>query len=240
MENSIYLGLSRQMTLRTNMDIIANNVANMNTPGYRGQNLLFKEYISNPRGADDPLSFVYNQGQYQVSEAGSVRQTENPLDFALVGPGFIGVQAPGDEPAYTRAGNLQIGANGELQTSAGFGVIDSGGAVITIPKGSREINIDEKGVISNQGGEFGRIKIVEFDNIQELRPMGNNIYTTEAVSGEATKTRIKQGYLESSNVKPIIEMTRMVETLRSYQSVQNILKIENDRLRGAIQKLTRG
>ncbi|HRQ61733.1 MAG TPA: flagellar hook-basal body complex protein, partial [Alphaproteobacteria bacterium] len=89
MENSIYLGLSRQMVLRTNMNIVANNVANMNTPGYRGQNTLFEEYVSDPRGSDDPLSFVYDYGQYEDTKQGPLSATSNPLDVALNGPGFM-------------------------------------------------------------------------------------------------------------------------------------------------------
>ena len=96
------------MVLRNNMGIIANNVANMNTPGYRGQNLMFQEYLSEPRGHDDALSFVYDSGQYQITDPGPLAQTNNPLDVALVGPGFIGVNGPGDQPSYTRAGNLTM------------------------------------------------------------------------------------------------------------------------------------
>ena len=107
MENSIYLGLSRQMTLRTNMDIIANNVANMNTPGYRGQNLIFREYLSEHRrtgevDTDDPLSFVYDQGQYEITTPGPVSFTGNPLDVSVIGPGFMGVQGPGSIVGWRR------------------------------------------------------------------------------------------------------------------------------------------
>src|SRR5262245_41709906 len=119
MENTIYLGLSRQMVLQDNMQIVANNVANVNTPGYRGQNLLFLEHISDPRGGDDPLSFVYDKGQYKNTQAGSLRSTGNPLDIALEGPGFIGVQAPNGKTAYTRAGNFQLSPEGILITQSG-------------------------------------------------------------------------------------------------------------------------
>ena len=238
MENSIYLGLSRQMTLRTNMDIIANNVANMNTLGYRGQNLVFKEFISDPRGADDELSFVNAQSQYQISTPGSVQITGNSLDVALVGPGYMGVQASDGQIAYSRAGNLQMGADGRLVNSAGLPIADAGGSSITIPSGSTEIKIDNKGFVSNQDGQIGQIMIVEFENIQKLEPIGNGLYKTDAATTPAEKTVIKQGQLENSNVKPVIEMTRMIDTLRSFQSVQKVLETENDRLRGAIQKLT--
>ncbi len=239
MENSIYLGLSRQMTLRTNMDIIANNVANTNTPGFRAQNLVFEEFISDPRGADDAMSFVQDQSQYQLTDPGPVKVTGNALDVALIGPGYMGVQAPDGQVAYSRAGHLQMSADGTLVTSAGLPVADAGGATITVPASSTEIKIDDQGFVSNQDGQVGQIMIVEVENVQALEPIGNGLYKTDAATTPATETTMKQGQLEGSNVKAVIEMTRMIETLRSYQSIQQVLQTENDRLRGAIQKLTK-
>ena len=241
MENSIYLGLSRQMTLRTNMDIIANNVANMSTNGYRGQNTLFEEHIFNPRDKEtDPLSFVYDRGQYQATEPGPLSTTGNQLDIALVGPGFLGVQAPGGDIQFTRDGSFQIEADGTLVTQAGFPVASFGGGNIVIPPDSTEIKIDETGMISNQNGELGQIMVTEFDNIQGLEQRGNNLYAVTGTNEQpAANTRVKQGMLEGSNVKPVIEMTNMIETLRDYQSMQNAMEKENERLRSAIQKLTR-
>lgn len=239
MENSIYLGLSRQMALQNNMDTIANNVANVNTPGFRGQNLLFHEFISDPAGSKlDPLSFVYDDGQYEVTAPGPVKTTGNPLDIALDGPGFIGVVAPSGKVAYTRAGNFQLGAGGILETSAGYPVSSTGGSSITIPADSTEINIDEKGGIHNQNGQVGQIKIAEFGDVKTLQALGHNLYLPSAPEQPATKTRVKQGVLEGSNVEPVIEMTRMIDTLRSFQNVQNVLQSENDRLRSAIRQLT--
>jgi flagellar basal-body rod protein FlgF len=238
MENTIYLGLSRQMTLQTKLDVIANNVANMSTPGYRGQNLLFSEYVSKPRGSTDSLSFVYDPGQYQNTESGSVSYTENPLDIYLSGPGFMGVQGP-DGINYTRAGNLEMRADGTLITSAGFPVAGAGGGAIVVPANSREISIDENGFVSNQDGQLGQLMIMEFENLQELKPLGNNLYKTDAAGAAAENTVVRQGALEGSNVNPVLEMTRMIDALRSFQNVHNIMNSENERLRTAIQQLTR-
>ena len=244
MENSIYLALSRQLVLRTNMDMISNNIANMNTSGYRGQNMLFEEYLSDPngktidRGANDELSFVYDRGQYQTTTQGSLRFSGNPLDVALEGPGFFGVQGPGDEVMYSRNGQFQLGTDGSLLTSAGFAVAGQGGGAITIPEGSTEIKIDRNGVVSNQDGQVGQLMVVEFENIQELEPVGNNLYSSPEPGTPQQESRVLQYQLEGSNVQPIVEMTRMIETLRSYQSTQRVLQTENERLRSAIQKLT--
>jgi len=238
MENTIYLGLSRQVTLNNNMQIIANNVANLNTPGYRGQNLLFHEFVSEPRGFDDPLSFVYDEGQYQDTASGSFSTTGNPLDIALAGPGFIGINGAGGQPTYTRDGNFQKSADGRLVTSSGAEVSGLGGGAITIPPDSTSVSIDEQGFVSNQNGILGQIKIVEFDNIQELEPLGSNQYRTDAPEVPAANTVVRQGQLEGSNVNAVLEMTRMIDTLRSFQSVHNLLNSENERLRDTIQQLT--
>lgn len=244
MENSIYLGLSRQLTLQRNMDIIANNIANANTSGYRGQNLIFQEFISDPsgkttdRGSDNELSFVYNRGQYENTDPGSLSFTGNPLDVALAGPGFMGIQGPGEEVMYSRAGEFQIDSNGTLLNSSGFPVADQGGAPIVIPPNSSDIAIDEKGFISTRDGQIGQIMVVEFENPQTLEAMGNSLYRSPEAGLPAENTRVRQGQVEGANVKPVIEMTNMIETLRGYQSTQKILESENDRLRSAIQKLT--
>jgi len=237
MENTIYLGLSKQMTLRTNLDVIANNIANVNTPGFRGQNLLFHEFISDPRGADDELSFVYDEGQYELTDPGSIKETGNPLDVSLVGPGFIGVNAPGGE-AYTRAGNFQMAADGTIVTAAGFSVASQNGGNIIVPPNTTEIDIDEQGNVSAEGNVIGQIRIVEFDNVQQLRALGNSTYEADAAPRPAVITRMRQGQLENSNVKPVVEMTRMIDTLRTFQSVNNVLQSENERLRTAIRQLT--
>lgn len=240
MENSIYIGLSKQMVLRNDMSIIANNVANMNTTGFRGQNTLFEEYLSNQRGkttdkgADDTLSFVYDRGQYQNTKAGSIQQTGNQLDVALNGPGFIAIEGPNGQEAYTRAGDFQIDANGALVTADGYRVKGN----ITIPSDATEVKIDRTGAISTQNGQIGALEIVEFENVQTVKPLGGNLYTTEDAAQPATNTVVVQGALEGSNVNGVLEMTRMIETLREYQSLNQLMSKENDRLRTAIQKLT--
>ncbi len=238
MENTIYLALSRQTVLKSQMDMVANNVANMNTPGFRSQHILFEEYISDPKKADDPLSFVYDVGQFQSEAPGPVTFTGNQMDIALEGPGYIGVQIAGGNTAYTRAGNFQLSADGGLMTSEGLPVADAGGAPINIPADSTEINIDKQGFISNQNGALGQIQIVEFANPENLEPIGSNLYTSAEPSVLAENTTVQQGMVEGSNVNPVQEMTSMIEILRSFQSTQQLIQGENERLRNAIRKLT--
>lgn len=240
MENSIYVGLSRSVALQREMDTVSNNIANMNTPGYRGQHMMFKEYVEDPRGIMDPLSMVLDYGQFMSNKPGAMKLTGNKLDVALQGPGFMHVQGPGGETMYTRAGNFKTTVSGELVTAEGNPVLSNGGGPITIPAGTTDISIAEDGTISNQDGVVGQIGMTEFPNINELDAVGDSMYrASENANGQpAQETRMVQGLLEGSNVNSIVEMTRMIDVHRSYQSVQRMLQTEHDRQRGMIQRLT--
>lgn len=237
MENSIYVGLSKQIVLRENMNIIANNVANMNTAGYRGQNMVFSEYIEDPRYMKEDVSMVLDYGQYQKTDAGPIKVTGNPLDVALVGNGFMGM-ITNEGIQYTRAGNFAVNANNTLVNSLGISVANTNGGEITIPPDAKEIMIDRTGVISTDQGALGQLMIREFASDQDLNPAGNGLYTTEAEPQEPTNTTVLQGNLEGSNVQAVVEMTRMIDVSREYQSVQNMMNSENERLRNAIRKLS--
>lgn len=237
MENSLYIGLSKQVALRRNVDIVANNIANMNTSGYRGQNLMFKEHISDPRGARFENSQVSTIGQYDNTEAGTMQATESPLDVAVDGPAFLGVVTP-DGVSYTRSGSFKMDATGQLQTQAGFPVSSAGGGPITIPANAKSISITEEGFISTENGVVAQLMVQEFENPQMLTPAGNGLYTSEDPGIPAVKSRLMQGLLEGSNVKPIIEMTKMIDSSRSYISVTKMVDQEHNRIRDMIKKLS--
>lgn len=238
MENSVYIGLSKQVVLRENMDIIAQNVANINTPGYRGQNMIFTEFIEDPRYMEEDISMVLDYGQYQMTDPGSIKETGNPLDIALVGNGFLGIQTP-EGIQYTRAGNLTMDAQGILKNARGMEVASNGGGNITIPRDAQEVSIDRNGVVSTDQGQIGQLMIVEFENYQELNPAGNGLYETTADAIPAEKTSVHQGKLEGSNVQAVVEMTRMIEVSREYQAVQKMMESEHERLRSSAQRLAR-
>ena len=236
MENSVYVGLSKQVVLKENMDIIAQNVANVNTPGYRAQNMIFSEYIEDPRYMKEDIAMVLDYGQYQKTDPGNVKVTENPLDIALVGNGFLGIETP-EGIQYTRAGNLIMDSEGVLRNARGMPVASEGGGEITIPRDATEISIDRNGIISTEQGQIGQLMVREFNNYQELNPAGNGLYTTTEAGIPADGTEVLQGKLEGSNVQAVIEMTRMIDVLREYQAVQNMMTSEHERLRSSAQRL---
>ncbi|MCB9964357.1 MAG: flagellar basal-body rod protein FlgF [Rhodospirillales bacterium] len=238
MENSLYVALSRQVGLDEKMAIVANNIANINTPGYRAQNMVFSEFLADPKGLKDPLSEVLDYGQYQSTAPGAIRTTENPLDVALDGPGYMGIQTA-EGPAYSRNGRLSLNVNRELVNAAGLPVMDEGGNAISVPADAKEIIIAEDGSVSSQNGVIGKIKIVTFANEQDMEAKGNGVYITAQAEQPAENTRIIQGAYEESNVQAVLEMTRMIETSRAFQGTQNMLQSEHDRQRTMIQRLTR-
>ena len=238
MENSLYIGLSGQMAIKSQMDLIAQNVANINTPGYRGQNGVFEEYLSKPRGMHTSMSMVNDYGQFQVAEPGPVKVTGNSLDVALVGPGFMGIQTP-EGIQYTRAGNFSMDAQGRLLNARGMAVASAGGGDIIIPPDAKDVYIDHQGVVSTDDGEIGQIMVHEFSSEQVLEPAGNGLYKAPEGGVPATNTRVSQGKLEGSNVQGVLEMTRMIEVSREYQMMQRLMQNEHERIRGAIQRLGR-
>lgn len=245
MVNSIYTGLSRQMSLAEKMDTIANNVANMSTPGYRAQNMIFKEYITRPgpsEGREDPpgpLSMVMDYGQYQDTGSGPLQRTGNPLDLAVQGDGWFGVQTASGL-RYTRAGNFTLNSNGDLITTTGDKVASAGGGTLTIPQGAKEISIARDGTISTESGSVGNLMVMSFPNDQAMIREGNGYYTTtqQGTPATAAGSQVMQGMLEGSNVKPILEMTRMIEVSRAYQATQRMMEDEHDRQRAMIQRMT--
>lgn len=238
MENTIYIGLSRLNALQENMNLIANNIANINTPGYKASKMVFSEYLDKPKGMKETLSMVEDYGNFHVKENGPIKSTGNPLDVALQGPGYFGVQGQGGKTFYTRAGNFALDVEGNVVTPQGYKVLDSGGAPITLPPGTQDIIIDRSGSISTKEGTIGQLMVQEFSNIDKLTAVGNTLYSSADAGTPSTTTQVVQGAIEGSNTQGVLEMTDMIDVSRSYQSVARMLQNEHDRVRGAIKTLT--
>lgn len=238
MENTSYIGLSQAKALRSWMDVTANNVANMSTPGFKGQDMLFKEYLTKPKGGDK-ISMVQDYGTFRNMAQGPLQQTHNPLDLALQGDGFFAVQTD-KGVRYTRSGSFMLNDKSQIVTPEGFPVLGDGSQPVTVQPGAAKITVTGKGNVSTELGEAGKIKVVVFDEEQDLVPVGYNMFeAVEQQEKPADNTSVMQGMIEGSNVQPIVEMNKMIEILRLYQQTSRMLQTDHDLQRSVISKLTR-
>lgn len=237
MENALYIGLSRQIVLQQQMNTVANNIANMNTPGFKAQKMVFEEYLVTPEQTGEEMSMVLDYGQFTDKSQGPLKLTGNPLDVALEGDGFFMVESP-QGTRYTRAGNFTLNGNGEIVNASGYRVLNSGEGPITIPADAKEIKIGTNGEISTDAGVVGQLGVVEFEDMQALESIGNGMFDDKSGTAAASlNTVVRQNMIEGSNVQSVMEMTDMIEVSRQYQSMQKMLQGEHDRQRSTIQKL---
>ena len=243
MENASLVGLSRQVALRRELDVIANNVANMNTSGFKSEQMAFGEYLA-PRARDEsfpmrpdrPLSFVEDLSTWHDQSGGVVQTTGAETDVAIDGDGFFVVEGAGGT-RYTRNGAFQINAQGMLVTSEGARVLSTAGPIQFAPT-ERGLTISSDGTIATNEGIRGKLRVARFDNLQDLAKDGISQFRSDATPGEPNaRTRLIQGAIEKSNVKPVAEMSRLVEVTRAYESVTAMLSRQDDIHRSAIEKL---
>lgn len=250
MQNTLLIGLSRQVALKRELDVVANNIANLNTTGFKSDGAMFEEFIAptaragNSSGADNRVSFVRDRATWIDMSQGPVEHTGNTLDVAIDGNGFLAVQTPNGE-RYTRNGALQINAKGELVTSEGYQVLGDSGVILFQPK-DHDITISEDGTISVREGTSvqteslrGKLRVAGFKNPGQLQKDGAGTFKAppNITPQPEAQSRIVQGAIEKSNVRAVLEMTRMIEVTRSYTQVANLLSQQNDLQHTAIDKL---
>ena len=236
MENTGYIALSRQMTLRREMDVIANNMANLNTPAYKGQSMLFVEYLDTS-DSGEKMSFVQDVALVRNLTEGQLTSTGNPLDMAIAGDAYFEVETPLG-PRYTRNGVFQLNAEGQIVTSTGEIVLGDGGNAIILPPSSSDITITRDGTVSTDQGPAGRLRLVRFEDEQTLVKQANGLYDAGGQAPlPAEDAEVLQGMVEGSNVQGIIELTKMIETVRHYASTGRMVNDEHERQRRAIQAL---
>jgi flagellar basal-body rod protein FlgF len=240
MENAQLINLSRQIALRHQMDVVANNMANINTTGFKAQAILFEEYISpvardqDFMSPDQDLSFTQDWATLNDMQPGAIVQTGSQLDVALQGEGFFAVQTPGGE-RWTRSGAFQLNADGLLVDLSGNPVLGEGGQISFDPT-ETDITITDDGTVMTASGTKGKLRIVEFDDARVLTREGNNLYS----GGEplpAVETRALQGAVERSNVSGVTEMAEMIRVNRSYQTLAGIMQKQDELRSSAIRRL---
>jgi flagellar basal-body rod protein FlgF len=244
MENPSYIVLSQQMGLQRNMDVIANNLANMNTTGYRSERLMFSEFMTskatNPGVTGDGarLSFPGVAGTLADIGEGTLETTGNQLDFAIKGSGFFVVDTP-NGPRYTRDGRFELDGQGRIVNKEGYPILDAQNRPLTVPPGTAKVEATPTGTLSTERGPIGSLQVVKFDSEIGLKKAGTNLFETDQAPQKADSFTLQQNAVEASNVKPIIEMTKMIAVQRAYQSAQQMLDQERERSSRAIATFTK-
>ena len=234
MENSLSVVLSRQGVLTRQLDVIATNLANANTSGFKAESIVFSEFLEPTTDSSPALSMVHDVTYLRDMSEGTMKSTNNPLDLAISGEGYFAVQAPQGE-RFTRLGAFQLNNLGQLVTLSGAPVLGAGGAPIAIPREASTITITRDGTVSADEAEIAKLRIVNFEAPQALSKDGGGLYDPKDQTPQpATDAEVLQGMIEGSNVKGVVEMTRMVEVVRSYQAAGKMAENEHRRILDAI------
>ena len=240
MENAQLISLSKQIALQRQMDVVANNLANINTTGFKAENILFEEYKS-PTARDRDFAFKdqilsYTQDWATVRDMtqGAFQQTGNPFDLALAGDGYFAVQTPAGE-RYTKSGSFQLAPDGTLVDLSGNPVLTESGP-IKFTGATDDITINADGSITTSQGGRGKLRVVEFADAQAIEHTGGNLFTGTGANA-AANTRVIQGVVEKSNVSGVSEMAEMIRVSRAYESLSSLMQQQNDLRRTAIQRL---
>lgn len=224
MNSGMYAALSGNIAAQKRLEVITNNLANINTSGFKRDRMVFESVlgaVKNPSAAVETMTGapVHSVISFATDySTGPVKQSGNTLDLALNGDGFFVINTP-EGKAYTRQGNFHIDNNNMLVNASGYEVLGSGGSPISI-KGSK-VSVDEKGAISVDGNQIATLSIVDFPQPYALTKTGSVLFTTTGTETEeiaVKNTFVRQGYIEDSNVNPMVEMAQLIETNRYYES----------------------
>jgi flagellar basal-body rod protein FlgF len=238
LENPTYTTLTRQSGLWSEMRAVANNIANSSTTGFRSEGVIFSEYVRRTGTGFDSLSMATARVRETSFAQGALSQTGGPFDLAIEGDGFFLVQTPqGDR--LTRAGHFLPNANGDLVTPEGYPVLDAGGSPVFVPQGTGPVGIAADGTISADGQPVGQIGIVRPLNPDDLIREDGVRFSTTSGYEPLPEGRMLQGWLEESNVDPVLQVARMIEVGRAYELGQSFLDRENDRILTAIRSLSK-
>ena len=241
MDNALYVGLSRQMTLRRQLDIVANNIANANTTGFKAEDLMVRTEPAKPArtlGGTNPVKFVLDDGVSRDFSQGAMTKTDGDFDLAIEGQGFFKVQTPGGE-RYTRDGRFTTSPEGKLVTQAGAPVLDEGGGEILIDPKLGPVHIGKDGTLSQGAAQLGKVGVVRADDLSVMSKDGDNLYrnTSNTTLQQAPNAVVHQGMLESSNVQSVVQITKLIEVQRAYESMAKMMDNTSELTRSAVERL---
>ena len=246
MENTQYIALSKQTVLWKQLSMIGNNLANMNTPGFKQVDPLFDSYLAVTKSEDKPLgeriAYVHDFGIVRDFNNGELSATGNPLDMAIHGDAFFALDHERFGEVYSRNGRFQLNKDGMMVTADGHAVMGENNQPVFIAPNEKDVSVARDGTISTENGVVGRLKVVRFQDNQKLREYYGGLFGTDVEANPPVPNNvaaIEQGYVEQSNVKPVMEITKMIDVQRSYEGVQRLIESENTRRQKAMDAFAR-
>jgi flagellar basal-body rod protein FlgF len=245
MDTALLVALSHQSAMRRQLDVVANNVANMHTTAFKKESVMFQQHLVNLKGVEGPegqgIAFVIDKGVKRDQAEGAHLHTGNPLDVAISGDAFFEVIGKDGNVKYTRNGHFRMDNEGFLILSSGERLLSVDGNEIQFTEEDVTITIQSDGRIVAESGDLGQLALSSFANADALKKAGNGLYTSTQqptpLDPDATPPKVQQFMLESSNVNPIEEVTRMITILRSYQKVSKLMTKSDDMRKNAINTL---
>lgn len=231
MSNGIYSALSGAIAQQRNLDVTANNIANANTVGYRGDRVAFQQALAQtaPSPAPNSLRFAVVSQVQPNQEMGTLKQTGAALDVAIQSTGFFAVQTPQGE-RYTRAGTFRLDGQNILRTADGYEVQSQGGGPITFPPDARQIVITNDGTINVDNAQIGTLKVVQFEKPELLVKQGNALFMApkEVPPTESQDPEVVQGFLEASNINAVEGMHELITVNRSFDALHRVIQTFRD------------
>jgi flagellar basal-body rod protein FlgF len=236
MDAAGYATLNRQSGLMREMGVVANNIANSSTTGFRREGVVFSEYVA-ALDQDPSLSMAHASGRHVDLSQSTLSQTGGQFDFAIQGEGFFLIETPQGE-RLTRAGSFTPSAEGELVTPDGYRLLDAGGAPVFVPPDARGVAVAADGTLSAGGQPIAQVGLWQPTDPLSLQHQSGTLFSASDLE-PAEGATVLQGMLEDSNVEPVSEIARMIEVQRAYELGQKFLDAEDERVRGVITTLGR-
>jgi len=235
MDTSVIAALTRQSGLMREMQVVANNIANISTTGFRGEGVIFAEHVARLEGASGGgLSMAHAAGRNIRLAQGEITPTGGDFDFAIEGDGFFLLQTPEGE-ALTRAGHFMPNAAGELVNPDGHLLLDAGGAPVFVPPDSGNVVLARDGTLSADGRPITQIGLWQPLDPNDLRHLDGARFVADGGVQPMFEATILQGFVESSNVDPVMQIARMIEVQRAYELGQGFLEREDERIRNFLR-----
>jgi flagellar basal-body rod protein FlgF len=231
---------SRLVAQQRVMEVVAVNIANVNTPGFKAQRVQFSDWLAPLKGTDAPrgdrtIAYTQDRATWREQRAGTLTHTGNPFDLGITGDGYFTVRTASG-PRLTRDGRFGLMPDGTVADGAGDAVLDSNGRPIVLSSTDTQIAIASDGTVSSENGQLAKIGVVQPTNPMQLAAEGNTLFSSGSPTAAVTSPGVVQGSMEDSNVEPVLEINRMMDGLRQFQFVTQLIQAENDRQQSAIDK----